>query len=258
MLPAVAHAVNYATATKQGPGYELKLIPFYYSADLRTDKEGNPAVRDLELKRYGVIFNNCYQINDLMLSVLVPVAKLEIGKLKNDDAGLGDIQLRAGWNLPVQRASLMSALMLKLPTGGFDTRHAVNLGDGQADLATELYFFKLLQPLSFDALLRYGFRFRNSDSDVTPGNEFSAEGLVTYRLAEKVRFGPALNFLVGGDNRKRGTRTADSGLRRFSAGGELWYGRFDAAKISLAAYKDVQTRNTNEGFTVLSRIVFKF
>jgi hypothetical protein len=29
------------------------------------------------------------------------------------------------------------------------------MGDGQTDLAAELYFFKLVQPFSFDAVLKY-------------------------------------------------------------------------------------------------------
>jgi hypothetical protein len=90
-------------------------------------------------------------------------------------------------------------------------------------------------------------RFRNPDNDVTPGNEFSAEGLVTWRLAEKIRVGPAVNFLIGGDNKKGGKTLVDSGLMRFSAGGEIWFGRLEHANMSLAAYQDLLTRNTYMG-----------
>lgn len=256
--PATAYAVNFAAGSMPPPGYQLKLYPFYYAADTRTDKDCNPAVTDLGLKKYGVSIGNFYQIGDLQLNAIIPVGKLEIGKQKSDDAGVGDIQLRAGWYLPVKWASILPALMVKVPTGGFDKSSKVNFGDGQTDLVTELYLFKLLQPLSFDAVLKYAVRFRNPDSDVTPGNEFTAEGLITCRLAERIRIGPAVNFLTGGNNKKGGKALADSGLMRLSAGGEIWYGRFDHVHISLAAYKDVLTRNTNEGVTAMSRIVFDF
>ena len=100
--------------------------------------------------------------------------------------------------------------------------------------------------------------FRNPDSNVTPGNEFTAEGLATWRLAEKIRIGPAVNFIIGEDNKKSGKTLADSGLMRLSLGGEFYYGRFDHVKISLAAYQDVLSRNTTEGIFVISRFVIRF
>ena len=258
LLPIKAYAVNFATAAKSEPGYQFKLFPAFYIAETRTDTDGNPAVNDLGLKKYVVGIGNFYQIGDLSLGSIIPVGKLEVGKQKSDDAGLGDIQLRAGWNLPVKWADIMPTLMIKVPTGSFDKNRAVNMGDGQTDVVAELYFFKLMQPFSFDAVVKYNIRFRNPDSDVTRGNEFSAEGLVTWRLAEKIRIGPAVNFLVGGDSKKGGKTLVDSGVMRLSAGGEIWYGRFDHVKVSLAIYQDLLTRNTNEGITVMNRMVFMF
>ena len=115
-----------------------------------------------------------------------------------------------------------------------------------------------MQPFSFDAVFKYTVRFRNPDSDITPGNEFTAEGLATVAVAEKIRIDPAINFLIGEDNKKGGKTLSDSGLTRFAVGGEVYYGRFDNVKISLAAYQDVLTRNTNEGVLLLSRITIKF
>lgn len=258
LSPAYAHAINFATGAKAPPGYQLNLYPFYYSSDTRTDKDGNPLVSNLGLKKQGVSIGNNYYISDFLLNAVISVGKLEIDSKQSTDAGLGDIQLRVGWQLPVEWASFLPALMVKVPSGSYDKTHPVNISDGQADVVTELYFFKLMQPFSFDAVFKYAVRFRNAESDVTPGNEFTAEGLVTWRLAEKIRVGPAINYLVGGDNKRGGKTLADSGLMRLSAGGELWYGRFDHVKISLAAYQDVLTRNTNEGVTVMSRIAINF
>lgn len=258
LLPSVAHAVNFATGARSPQGYQFKLFSFLYSADIRTNKDGDPAVRDLGLQKYGIVIGNCYQIGDLQLNALVPIARVEAGKAHSDNAGLGDLQLRAGWYLPVEWASILPIVMVKVPTGSYDKGRAANVGDGQTDLVAELYAFKLLQPFSFDTVLKYNVRFRNADTGVTPGNEFSAEGLVTYRLADKIRVGPAVNFLIGADSKKGSGTLANSGLMRLSAGGEIWFGRLDHAIISLAAYKDLVTRNTNEGVTVMSRIAFGF
>jgi len=256
--PATGHAVNLGGAYKSKPGYALKLYSLYYDADIRTDKDGHPAVKDLGLKKQGVSLGNAYQLGDLQLNAIIPVSKIEVGKLHDSDAGLGDILLSAGWFLPVQWANVLPTVAVKLPTGSYHKNHPVNNGDGQTDLVMGVYLFKLIQPFSFDALVKYNVRFRNPDSGFTPGNEFSAEGLVTLRLLEGVRIGPALNFTVGADNKKGGNALADSGLMRLSAGGEVYYARLKNVKISLAAYQDVLTRNTFEGVLVFTRMIFAF
>ncbi len=258
LQPATVNAVNLGAAYKSKPGYSLKLYSLYYAADTRTDKNGDPAVNGLGLKKYGVSIGNSVQIGDFQLNAIIPVSKIEVGKLKDSDAGLGDMLVSAGWFLPVEWANILPAVGVKIPTGSFDKHHPVNNGDGQADLIMGLYLFKLMQPLSFDASLKYSVRFRNPDSDTTPGNEFSAEGLVTLRLIDGIRIGPAINFMIGEDSKKGGKTLVNSGIMRLSAGGELYYGRLDQVKISLAAYQDLLTRNTFEGVMVLSRIVIPF
>jgi len=258
LYPATGYAVNLGGAYKSKPGYALKLYSLCYNADTRTDKDGHPVDKDLGLKKQGISIGNAFQIGDLQLNAIIPVSKIEVDKLHDSDAGLGDILLSAGWFLPVEWANILPTVAVKLPTGSYDKNHPVNNGDGQTDLIMGVYLFKLLQPFSFDALIKYNVRFRNPDSDFTPGNEFSAEGLVTLRLIEGVRIGPAINFTIGADNKKGGNTLADSGLMRLSAGGEIYYGRQEKVKISLAAYQDVLTRNTFEGVMVFSRIIFGF
>lgn len=258
LLSGPVYAVNFAAGAKPEPGYSFKMYPFYYFVDTRTDKDGHAKVTDLGMKKYGVVIGNSYQIGNLQLSALIPFAKLEVAKLKASDNGIGDIQLRAGWFLPLEWITVQPALMVKVPSGSFNKQHAVNLGDGQTDLATELYLYKLMQPFSFDAVLKYNVRFHNTDSDVTPGNEFSAEGLVTVRLAKKIRIGPAINFVIGEDNKRGGIKVPDSGMMRLAAGGEIYYGRFKHLKLSLAVYKYLVTRNANQGVLVINRIAFVF
>ena len=116
-LPANVHALNYATGIKAAPGYQLNLYPFYYHADIRTDTNGSHSISDLGFNKYGVMIGNNYYVGDFLLNANIPVGTLDIGKLKSDDTGLGDIQLRAGWFLPVETVTVMPALMVKAPTG---------------------------------------------------------------------------------------------------------------------------------------------
>ena len=199
-----------------------------------------------------------YALSDFQVNTVIPVGKLDVGSVHDSDTGLGDIQLRVGRFLPIESVTILPVLMLKAPTGSYDKSRPVNFGDGQTDLAAELYFFKLFGLFSLDALARYTIRFHNTNSDTTPGNELALEGLATLRLADKVRIGPAINFVVGGDRKKGGNVVQDSGLMRLSAGGEIYYGRDSRVRVSLAVYKDVLTRNTNEGMLVMSRISILF
>lgn len=60
LQPIPAHAINYATAAKSPPGYQLNLYPYYYAADIRTDKDGNHSVNDFGLNKCGVLIGNSY------------------------------------------------------------------------------------------------------------------------------------------------------------------------------------------------------
>ncbi len=258
MLPAPSFAINFSLGSTQPDGFLLNLFPFWYSANKITDKKGNTAVDKLGLDKYGVNIVTNYYTGSYLFSTYIPVGKLDVGSVHDSDAGLGDIQLRVGKFLPIESVTILPVLMLKTPTGSYDKSRPVNYGDGQADLAAELYFFKLFGPFSLDALAKYTIRFHNSRSDVTPGNELALEGLATWKIADKVRIGPAFNFVLGDDRKKGGKVVQDSGLMRLSAGGEIYYGRNSLARVSLALYKDVLTHNTNEGVLVMSRITIPF
>jgi hypothetical protein len=256
--PAAAHAINLGSAYRTPPGYGLTLYPMYYEADTKTDKDGHPAVTDLGLRKYGVAVKNAYQLGDFQLSAIVPVTRVEVEKINKHDVGLDDIQLIAGYFLPVEWANILPAVAVKLPTGSFDKNRAVNVGTGQTDLAVGVMLFKKIEPFTFDAGLKYNIRFRNPDNGFTPGNEFTAEGLVTLRLIDGLRIGPGVIYVIGEDNKQGGNTVADSGLMRLSAGGEIYCGSLEKVKASLSFYKDVMTRNTYEGYTVLGRIIFVF
>ena len=258
VFPAHSFAMNYATGSTQPDGFLLNLYPFWYTANKITDKNGNTAVDKLGLDKYGVQIGGNYYAGSYLFNTVIPVGKLDVGSVHDSDTGLGDIQLRVGRFLPIESVTILPVLMLKAPTGSYDKSRPVNFGDGQTDLAAELYFFKLFGLFSLDALARYTIRFHNTNSDTTPGNELALEGLATLRLADKVRIGPAINFVVGGDRKKGGNVVQDSGLMRLSAGGEIYYGRDSRVRVSLAVYKDVLTRNTNEGMLVMSRISILF
>lgn len=258
LLSAPADAVMFGAGVRPNQGYIFKLYPFFFTSDTRTDKNGDPAVTGLGSTSYGSMVVNSYQLGDLQVNAYLPVLKRETRKLHSEDWGIGDIQLRAGWILPVDWLTIQPTAYLKVPSGSYNKDSKVNVGDGQTDLGLELNINKSSGPYSLDLFFKYNVRFRNPDTDVTPGNEFSAEAQAAYMILPKVWLGPSVNFLVGEDNKKAGKTLGDSGLMRLSAGGEIAYVGFQHIKLALAVYQDLISRNFAEGTMVLGRIAFPF
>ncbi len=257
-LSTTAHAINYATGARVAPGYQLNVYPFSYGADIRTDGDGHHLLNDLGLKKYGSFIGNNYYTGDFFFSATIPVGTAAIGKYNTEDSGFGDIQARVGWFLPINSVTILPVLLVKIPSGCYDAGRPVNFGDGQADVVSELYFFKLLQPFSLDTVFKYAVRFRNPATDITPGNEVTVESLLTAKVADNVRIGPAVNFITGEDSRRGGTALSGSAVTRLSVGGEVFYGGFNKVKISLAAYQDMLSRNSTEGVLAMGRFTFRF
>ena len=255
---SAVHAVNYGAGAKLPPGMVLNLYPNYYHAETRTDKQGTAAVNNLGLHRYGMAVGLSYYTGNWVFNTVIPTGNLELQSRRSESGGIGDIQLRAGYFLPVDTLTILPVLFVKTPSGSYDPNRSANYGDGQLDLATELYLRKLAGSLSLDALLKYSVKFRNPDSDVTPGNEFILETLATWKVSDNLWAGPAVNFTIGTDSKRNGAVIGDSGLMKFAVGGELYYRGFSRAKLSLAAYQDIVTRNTTEGLMLLGRIVIPF
>lgn len=251
------YAINYAAGAKLPEGLVLNLYPYWYNANTRTDKSGSAITNTLGLHKYGMNVGANYYTGNWLFNVVVPTGSQEVHSLNSKDSGLGDIQARIGYFLPVQSVTILPIFFVKTPTGSFDRNHAVNFGDGQADVATEVYINKLSGSLSLDAVFKYLIRFRNPDSDITPGNEFATEMLATWRFTENLRIGPAFNFSIGEDSKRAGNIIGDSGLMKLAMGGEMYY-RFPRVKLSLAAYQDILTRNTTQGLMLLGRIAIPF
>lgn len=256
--PLSAHAINYYTGGRLADGFYLNLYPYWYTADTRTDGNGKAVTNNLGLEKYGVFIGGSYYSGDLLLNILVPVGSIEVASARDKDAGLGDVQLRAGYFLPIREVTILPLLAVKVPSGGFDKQKAVNLGDGQTDIMAEVYFNKFFGRISIDWLLKYSIRLRNPDSDRTPGNEFATEGLVTCKLSDDFRLGPSAAFVIGDDLKKGGRTVADSGVLKLAVGGELVYRGLQRVKLVTAVLKDVYTENSPEGVLVMGRIHIPF
>jgi len=257
-MQGTSSAIDFGTGAKLPEGFYLNLYPYWYAADRLTNKDGDAAIDNLGLDKYGMYLSGSYYTEHFLLNAVVPVADLKISALQGRDEGLGDCYLRAGYFLSFGGVTILPALVVKLPTGHFDKNDAVNVGDGQADVNAELYFFKVMDKFSVDWLFKYSVRQTNHHTDFNPGDEFDTEGLITYGITDKIKVGPSGVFVMGGDNKRNGLTISNSGIRKLSLGGELYYKASPRLKIAVAMLKDVDTRNTTEGTLVLSRITIPF
>lgn len=248
-------AINFAAGARLPDGPVINLYPYWFSADTRTDAHGDPQLRHLGLDKYGISYGVSYYRQGWLSNIVVPSGRLQVDAVHGEDTGIGDLQLRFGHFLPWKEVTLLPLVFVKLPTGPFDPHRPVNFGDGQADVSGELYLNKAFGRLVVDGLLRYSVRLRNSETATTPGREVVNEWLVTWKFSDALRAGPAVNLLHGGNLERNGHRVPDSAPDKLALGGELYYILAPRAKLSLAAYRDVVVRNSNDGLLVMGRIV---
>lgn len=256
LYPLPARAINFYTGGRMPDGLALNLYPYWFTADTLTDAHGRSANNHLAMDKYGALLGGSYYRGAALFNVLVPVGKIEVRSVRGSDEGLGDIQVRAGYFLPIKEVTILPVLAIKVPSGNFDKSKGVNLGDGQTDILAELYFNKIFRSFSVDWLLKYTWRTRNPDNNRTPGGEFDTEGLVTYKVTPDLRIGPSATFLLGGDNARSGLTIPNSGVLKVSVGGEVTYRGFRLVKLSFAALRDLYSQNSPEGMLLMGRLCF--
>ncbi len=106
MLMATArspsHAINFAAGAKLPDGLVLNLYPYWYNADKSTNNNGNATTNNLGMNRYGMSVGASYYTNNWMFNIVVPTGNLQVNSLHSENGGIGDIQLRAGYFVPVE------------------------------------------------------------------------------------------------------------------------------------------------------------
>ncbi len=251
---APARAVSYGDGMHAPDGTYFVMYPFWLTADKITDGNGNTALDNMGIDMSGVAFKVLHYTGDMVYVALAPVGELEVDALDDRSSGLGDVVLGAGYFLPIKWADILPAIQFKIPTGPYDDDDAVNFGHGQWDIMLETYLFKVVGKWCYDAALKYWVRLENRESGWKPGNEFRAEGLVTYGFSDKVRFGPAATYVRGSDGEQDGTRFYNSALEKISFGGSAIYHHSPKLLLSLDVMHDVETKNSAEGTFSFLRI----
>lgn len=227
----------------------------YYTADVVTDSSGDTRINNFGYQGIHETLRLSWYSPDFVLTALVPYGYVSSDHLDDSDTGIGDILVAAGGFLPVHSVDLLAFLAAKIPSGEFHSSDAINIGSGQWDFRSSLFFHKEMAPYLFDGVVKYTFRQENPDTDVKPGNEFQAEALVTRKVGE-VRIGPSAIWMIGTDREEDGLRVQDSARQLVSLGLEAYF-RVKGWGVTLNYMKDVYSENTTRGDLFKLKLVRK-
>jgi hypothetical protein len=246
IIPRPAQAVNFYDGIRAPKGHYVLTYSSYYTADKTTNVDGVVNNNDYDYRRNEEIVRYCYYSPDLVLTALVPTGHLHSGVYRMSSQGIGDINLGAGYFLPVKQADILPALFVKLRNGAYDSGKTVNYGTNQYDIKPTIFLYKALGSFSIDGAAKYYFRTQNRATKVAPGNELYLQCLLGMQLNKMFKAGPSFNWMGSTAQKNNGTKISGSKRGSFSIGGDV-YMRLPIAGVTFTYLRDIQAQNTAKG-----------
>jgi hypothetical protein len=245
IFPAHAWAVNFYDGARTKGLYFLTYSSFYY-ADIATDFKGKTDKKDYGYGKAEEIFRICYYKQDLVLTAFFPFGNVKSGFYHDSSQGVGDINLGAGYFLPVPEVDLLPMLFVKFPTGEYDSQKSVNYGTNQYDIKPVIFFYKAMGRFSFDAAAKYFFRTENPGTKVSPGDELYLQGLLGWQFTGNFKAGPSLNWMTSGKKENDGRKVSCSRRESLAIGADFYF-RFPAFSATFTYLRDISAKNTVKG-----------
>jgi hypothetical protein len=256
-MPDVAFAVNFYDGARANQGTYFLTYSSVYTADETTNQSGNINKKDFGLWSAQELLRLCYYSPDFVATALVPYGYMEINSLNQNSSGLGDINLGAGYFLPIKQVDILPMIFVELPTGEYDSSKAANIGSNQYDIKPAIFLYKSFGNFSIDAAAKYFFRLKNETTNVLPGDEFHLQCLLGYNLTEKFKLGPSINWMTSKDKEQNGVSISSSARETLSMGADIYY-RFSWLSVTFTYLYDVYTENSPQGHFVQLKTVYRF
>ncbi len=257
ILPAPCLAVNFYDGTKPAKGLYFLTYSSLYYADKTTDSKGKTSKNDYNYKKFEELFRLCYYTPDLVFTAFIPIGRVESGLYDTSSKGIGDVNLGAGYFLPVKKTDILPMLFVKLATGEYDSNKSVNYGTNQYDIKPVIFLYKSMGRLSIDAAVKYYFRTENPGTKVSPGNETYLQCLLGWQLTKAVKAGPSINWMKSENQKNDGTEIERSRRESLSVGGDV-YLRLPVLSLTLTYLRDIQSENTTKGDFFQIKTCYKF
>jgi hypothetical protein len=257
ILPSSSFAVNFYDGVRAPDGVYLLTYSSLYYADKTTDSEGKTSKSGYGYRKLEELLRFCYYNKDLVLTVLMSTGDVHSEFYHTSSGGLGDINLGAGYFLPVKEADILPMLFVKFPTGEYDSHKSINYGTNQYDIKPTVFIYKALGRLSFDAAVKYFIRAENFSTDVIPGNELYLQVLLGWQFTKKIKAGPSFNWMKSSSQKIAGTKVSLSRRESLSVGADV-YLRFKPLSVALTYLRDIRAENTTKGDFYQVKTVYKF
>lgn len=246
LFPARVFAVNFYDGYRAPDGMYFLTYSSEYYADKTADSKGRTARSGYGYRKLEELFRFCYYKEGLVLTTLIPAGEIHSGFYDVSSRGPGDLNLGAGYFLPVKQADILPMLFVKFPTGEYDSRKSVNYGAHQYDIKPTLFIYKSKGKISFDGAAKYFFRMENPATNVSPGDELYLQGLLGWQFTKFFKAGPSINWMMSSPQRANGMKVPDSRRESLSAGAELYF-RFKPLSVTFTYLRDVRAKNTTKG-----------
>ncbi len=257
VFPRIALAVNFYDGSRAKQGFCFLTYTYAYFADETTNKNGKTSNKDFGLFSAQEMLRLSYYSPDFVATVVVPFGYTNISSLDQDSFGLGDINLGAGYFLPVKQVDILPMLFVKFPSGEYSASKAANIGSNQYDIAPMIFLHKTMGKFSVDAAVKYYFRLENNATDVLPGDELHLQGLLGYNITDKFRLGPSINWMISKNKKQNGSEVSGSARERLSMGADFYY-RFSWLSVTLTYLYDVYTENSPKVHFFQLKTVYRF
>jgi hypothetical protein len=256
-IPGGAFAVNFYDGVRAPKGHYVLTYSSYYTADKTTNVAGHVNNSDYDYRRNEEIVRYCYYAPDLVLTALIPAGHVHSGAYQACSQGIGDINLGAGYFLPIKQADVLPALFVKLRNGDYDSAKAVNYGTNQYDIKPTVFLYKALGRFSVDGAVKYYLRMKNPATKVAPGNELYLQCLLGMQLTKSVKAGPSVNWMRSACQKNSGTKIIRSDRESFSLGADV-YMRLPVTAVTFTYLRDIRSRNTTRGDFFQIKTTMKF
>jgi len=257
MMPEMTFAVNFYDGSRAKQGAYFLTYTSLYTAEEVTNKNGNVAKKDFGLFSAQEMLRLCYYSPDFVATALVPFGYMDIRSLHQDSSGLGDINLGTGYFLPFRQVDILPMFFVKIPTGEYSASKSANIGSNQFDMKPMVFIHKTLGDFSVDASAKYHFRLKNEKTNVLPGDEFYLQLLLGYKVTDKFKMGPSINWMISGDRKENGMKIKNSARENVSVGADFYY-RFKWFSVTLTYLYDVYAENSPKGHFLQLKTVYRF
>lgn len=257
IYPAQGFAVNFYDGARAPKGLYFLTYTSYYYADKTTDSKAKTSKTDYEYSKFEELLRFCYYTPDLVLTAFFPAGYVHSKYYDVSSGGLGDINLGAGYFLPVKQADILPMLFVKFPTGVYDSGKSVNYGTNQYDIKPCLFLYKAIGRFSIDAAAKYYFRTENPGTKISSGDELYLQCLFGWKISKSCKAGPSFNWMKSQNQKTDGAESRRSSKESLSIGADL-YLRLPIFSLTLTYLRDIRAKNTTQGDFVQIKTVRKF